>query len=298
MHDQVVVQCAGGLQVRGLELGVGQLELAPAVLGPAVAALAALPGLVAAGEVQDRGVVGDGQVAREPPLDEVVARVEAHEVAVQDGVEDALVVLVEFVVAGAAALVEPGAERVAQVLALDDQQTGVELVLPVEELRDGRQPLAQLEEFAQVAEDDHVGVERDDGVVLADPEDVQDEVRLADQVVVLVALLVRVVAIGVDPLQDDPRVQRADLGDRAGAQVVVEDDEVLAHTRVRQGEAAQQGEEAGQVVLVDEAGEGDSALAGEGVRVGHRGQGAAVPARELMVIAGISSCRSLAGPAP
>ncbi|WP_405673506.1 hypothetical protein [Streptomyces canus] len=53
VHDQVMVQCAGGLQVRGLEVGVGQFELAPAVLGPAVAALAALPGLVAAGEVHD-----------------------------------------------------------------------------------------------------------------------------------------------------------------------------------------------------------------------------------------------------
>ncbi|WP_405746133.1 hypothetical protein [Streptomyces canus] len=53
VHDQVMVQCAGGLQVRGLEVGVRQFELAPAVLGPAVAALAALPGLVAAGEVHD-----------------------------------------------------------------------------------------------------------------------------------------------------------------------------------------------------------------------------------------------------
>ncbi len=218
--------------------------------------------------MQDRGVLGDREVAGQTSLDEVVARVEAHEVAVQDGVEDALVVLVEFVVAAAAGGVEPGAELLAQVLALDDQQTGVELVLPVEELRDGGESLAQSEQFAQVTEDDHVGVEGDDGVVLAQPEDVEDEVRLADQVVVLVALLVRVVVRVIDPLEDDPRVQGADPGDRPGAQIVVEDDEVLADGRVGQGQAAQQDEEAGQIVLVDVGRERDAALAGEGGRVG------------------------------
>lgn len=279
VDEQVVVEAARLRQVLGVEVGVVQLELAPAVLGLAVAGLAALPRLVAAGEVQDRGVLGDREVAGQAPLDEVVARVEADEVAVEDRVQDALVVLVELVVAAASGGVELGAERVGQVLALDDQQARVELVLAVEELRDRREPFAQLQQFAQVAEDDHVRVERDDGVVLAQPEDVQDEVRLADQVVVLVALLVRVVVLGVDPAQHDPRVQVADLGDRTGAQVVVEDDEVLAHARVGQGEAAQQDEEAGEVVLVDVAGEGYAALAGEGVRVGGRGQGGGGPGR-------------------
>lgn len=284
VDDQVVVEASTGLQVGRLERGVGQLVLAPLVLGLAVPGLAALPRLVAAGEVQDRGVVRDGQVTREPPLDEVVARVEAHEVAVEDGVEDALVVLVELVVAGAAALVELGAELVAQVLALDDQEPRVELVLPVEELRDGRQPLAQLQEFAQIAEHHHVGVEGDDGVVLPDAEHIEDEVGLADQVVVLVALLVRVVVRVVDALEDDPRVQGADLGYRTGAQVVVEDDEVLAHARVGQREAPEEGQEAGQVVLVDVRREGDAALAGEGRRVGdgRRGQGVRGHRREIL----------------
>lgn len=273
VHQEVVVEGARGVEPGGVELGVGQVELAPAVLGQGVPGLAALPGLVPPGEVQDRGVVGDRQVAGQAPFDEVVAGVEADEVAVQDGVQDALVVLVQLVVAAVPGGVEPGAERVGQVRPLDDEEPRVELVLPVEELRDGRQALAEAEQFAEVAQDDHVGVEGDDGVVFADTEDVQDEVRLAHQVVVLVALLVRVVAPGVDPAQHDARVQGADPGDRGGPQVVVEDDEVLAHAGVGQGEAAQQGEEAGEVVLVDVGREGDAALAGEVVGGGHRGRG-------------------------
>lgn len=268
VHQQVVVLGARQRQVRGVELGVGQFELAPPVLGLAVTGLAALPGLVPTGEVQDRGGVGHREVAGEPPLDEVVAGVELHEVTVEHGVQDALVVLVEFVGALAADVVDLRAELVAQVLALDDQQPAVELVLPVEELRNGGKTFAQRQQVAQIVEDHHVGVQGDHGVVVAHPEDIEDEVRLAHQVVVLVALGVRVVVRGVDPAEVDARVQRADLCDGGGTQPVVQDDEVLADRRVGQGEAAQQGEEAGQIVLVHEAREGDAALAGECVRGG------------------------------
>ncbi|MGY3058677.1 hypothetical protein ACVWZD_002922 [Streptomyces sp. TE3672] len=271
VDQQVVVLGTGQRQVRGVELGVGQLEFVPAVLRLAVSGLAALPGLVPPGEVQDRGGVGDREVAAEAPLDEVVAGVELDEVTVEHGVEDALVVLVELVRAGPPHLVEPRAERVAQILALDDQQSAVELVLTVEELRYGGQSVAQSEQFTEIVEDDHVGVQGDHGVVVADPEDVEDEVGLAHQVVVLVALGVRVVVPGVDAAEVDAWVQGPDLCDGGGAQSVVQDEEVLADVRVGQGQAAQQGEEAGQVVLVDEAREGDPALAGERVRGRGRG---------------------------
>ncbi|CAM5670138.1 hypothetical protein SGLAM104S_08569 [Streptomyces glaucescens] len=105
VDQQVTVRGAAAGDEGGLEVGVAHPVLAPALLGLLVAGLAALPGLVAAGEVQDRGVVGDREVAGQAPLDEVVLRVEADEVAVEEGVEDALVVLVQLVGAGAADLV-------------------------------------------------------------------------------------------------------------------------------------------------------------------------------------------------
>lgn len=283
VDEQVVVFGTRCGEVGGVELGVAQVEVAPAVLGLPVPGLAALPGLVAPGEVQDRGGVRHREVAGEAALDVVVAGVEPDEVTVQHGVQDALVVLVELVRAGAAGLVDPGAEVVAQVRALDDQQAAVELVPPVEELRYGGETVAQLQQFAQVVQDDHVGVEGDHGVVVAHPEDVEDEVRLAHQVVVLVTLGVRVVVVRVHTAEVGARVQGPDPFDGGGAQPVVQDDEVLADAGVGQGQAAQQGEEAGQVVLVHEAREGDAALAGEGVGGGRRGGGRRRHRRAILV---------------
>lgn len=105
--------------------------------------------------------------------------------------------------------------------------------------------MADAQQLTDVAEDDHAGVQGDDGVVAGERERVEPP-------------------DGRGAARDQPGVQAAGGVEVTVGQPGVEDDEVLADPRVGQGQAAQQHQQAGQPLLVRVDGEGDPAATGGG----------------------------------